>query len=163
MKSPCFLVIYIAFDRKKNQLVVRRLQQLVFAHRRPIGSSLDAASTIGWSVDACQEARMVEHPTCWVKDGAQDGLTGLTIRWLKFPMFPWSNNVKSNLFDGKSSQCFHGKSFFSKFHSLFQASTNSGFAVNKRNLPDLWQFYIGGSSILCYGEITKHFTRNLLS
>ena len=35
--------------------------------------------------------------------------------------------------------------FFSKFHSLFQASTNSGFAVNKRNLPDLWQFYIGGS------------------
>ena len=97
---------------KKNQLVVRRLQQLVFAHRHPLGSSLDAASTIGWSVDACQEARMVDNPTCWVKDGAQDGLTGLTIRWLKFPMFPWSNHVKSNFFDGKSSQCFHGKSFF---------------------------------------------------
>ena len=78
----------------------------------PFGSSLDAASTIGWSVDACQEARMVDNPTCWVKDGAQDGLTGLTIRWLKFPMFPWSNHVKSNFFDGKSSQCFHGKSFF---------------------------------------------------
>ena len=139
--NPHFLIRELLRFPGNFHSLRRRLQQLVSAHRRPTGSPLDAASTVGSSLDTGQEAGRSLLGKRWCPWPNFFWMVKSNDFWWKFPLFPyfqWWNRI-----------FFHSKSHFFEVSELVSR-------VKSRTCCQETEFH------LIYGNLHLGFKHSML-